>query len=214
MDSAVRNVPPATRLVLATRNEKKLGELRRVLESAAPAADVDWNVAVIGASQVDGAPDVVEDGTSFVENARKKAIALCEHTGIPALADDSGLSVDVMGGAPGIFSARWAGVNADDESNRRLLLEQLADVALAHRGAQFTCALALHTGDEIVDFTEHMRGDVLCEERGSGGFGYDPVFRPDGFECSCAELSPAEKDRISHRGKALRKATPALLALL
>lgn len=214
MDSAVRHVPPATRLVLATRNEKKLAELRRVLEAAAPAADIDWSVAVIGAAQVDGAPDVVEDGTSFVENARKKASALFEYTGVPALADDSGLSVDVMGGAPGIFSARWAGARASDEANRQLLLEQLADVGPAHRGAQFSCALTLHARDDVVDFTEHMRGDVLREERGDGGFGYDPIFRPDGFEVSCAELTAEEKDRISHRGKALRQATPALLALL
>lgn len=209
-----RNVPPGTRLVLATRNAKKLVELRRALEAAAPATDIEWDSAVIGADQVESAPDVVEDGTSFAENARKKADALFLHTGVTSLADDSGLAVDVMGGAPGIFSARWAGTAANDATNRKLLLEQLADVPQAHRGAQFTCALALTIADSSVTFTEHMRGEILTEERGDGGFGYDPIFCPDGYDRSCAELSPAEKDSISHRGKALRKATAAILAQL
>lgn len=209
---SARNVPPGTRLVLATRNLKKLAELRRALQAAAPATDIDWDEAVIGADQVDSAPDVIEDGISFAENARKKSEALFAHTGVPSLADDSGLSVDVMGGAPGIFSARWAGAAANDTTNRQLLLEQLADVPQPHRGAQFDCALALTIADSSVTFTEHMRGEILTAERGDGGFGYDPIFCPDGYDRSCAELTPEEKDAISHRGKALRKATSAILA--
>jgi XTP/dITP diphosphohydrolase len=162
-----------------------------------------------------GAPDVVEDGTTFEANALLKARAAAAATGLIAVADDSGLAVDVLGGAPGIFSARWSGRHGDDAANLRLLLAQLSDVPDAHRGAQFVCAAALVTPDgrEHVE-TGTLRGALLREPVGDGGFGYDPVLRPDGSDRTCAELTRAEKNAISHRGRAMRALLPHLLTAL
>lgn len=202
----------AARLVLATRNPGKLRELRELLRGQVPGLDVDTQV--INAESA-GVPDVAETGVSFEENALLKAHAVSAATGLPAVADDSGLSVDVLGGAPGIFSARWSGRHGDDAANLDLLLAQLGDIAAEHRGAAFICAAALAQpdGSETVERAE-LRGTLLQAPRGTGGFGYDPILRPDGMDRSCAELSAAEKNAISHRGQAFRALLPALVRVL
>ncbi|MFF1251348.1 RdgB/HAM1 family non-canonical purine NTP pyrophosphatase [Pseudarthrobacter sp. NPDC058329] len=209
--------PSAPRLVLATHNKGKLRELRELLRGQVPGLDVDTQVVDAAAA---GAPDVVETGITFAENSLLKARAVAEATGLVAIADDSGLAVDVMGGAPGIFSARWSGRHGDDEANLRLLLNQLADVPDAHRGAAFVCAAALavpgtsaRPGHEVVEYGQ-LEGVLLREPRGAGGFGYDPVLQPVGEKRSCAELSADEKNAISHRGKAFRALLPAVVEAL
>jgi XTP/dITP diphosphohydrolase len=214
--------PGAPRLVLATHNKGKLRELRELLRGQVPGLDVDTQV--VDASAV-GGPDVAETGVTFAENSLLKARAVAEATGLVAIADDSGLSVDVLGGAPGIFSARWSGRHGDDAANLRLLLAQLADVPDAHRGAAFVCAAALAvpasasgsaSGDgarEVVEYGQ-LAGTLLREPRGEGGFGYDPVLQPLGLDRSCAELTPEEKNAISHRGQAFRALLPAIVEAL
>lgn len=207
---------PEPRLVLATHNKGKLRELRDLLRGQVPGLDVDTQVVDAAAA---GAPDVVETGVTFAENALLKARAVADSTGLVAIADDSGLAVDVLGGAPGIFSARWSGRHGDDAANLRLLLDQLADVPDGHRGAAFVCAAALAVpgpgaaGREVVEYGQ-LEGTLLREPRGNGGFGYDPVLRPAGEDRSCAELSPEEKNAISHRGKAFRALLPAIVGAL
>jgi len=193
------------RVVLATHNPHKVEEFRTIVAAARP------DVEVIG---YDG-PEPVEDGITFAENALIKARALAAATGLPAVADDSGLAVDVLGGAPGVFSARWAGRHGDDRANLELLLAQLADVPAEHRAARFVCAAALVTpqGDEHVE-TGTMPGRLLTAPRGSGGFGYDPILQPDGEERSAAELSAEEKNAISHRGEAFRALAPHVARVL
>jgi len=186
-----------SRVVLASHNAHKLEELRRILTPLVPGIDL------IGYE----GPEPVENGVSFAENALIKARAAAAHTGLPALADDSGISVDVLGGCPGIFSARWGGPARSDAANVELLLWQLSDLADEHRAAVFVCAaaLALPGGDgdpdEAVALGE-WRGSVLREPAGDGGFGYDPVFLPEGGTRSAAELTPVEKDALSHRRRA------------
>ena len=199
------------RLVLATHNAHKVGELRAILAPVLPGLDP---ASVVGARDV-GAPEPVEDGVTFVENALIKARALAAFTGLPAVADDSGLSVDVLGGAPGIFSARWAGRHGDDAANLALLLAQLADIAEPHRSARFVCAAALVTPDgfEHVE-TGTLEGVLATAPRGTGGFGYDPILVPVGETRSCAELSATEKNAISHRGTAFRALVPTLVRVL
>ncbi|UFU05401.1 RdgB/HAM1 family non-canonical purine NTP pyrophosphatase [Ruania halotolerans] len=203
---------PEPLLILATHNAHKVAELRAILAEAGIVSDDSARIQ--GAGEV-GAPEPVEDGVTFAENALIKARALVAHTGVPALADDSGLAVDVLGGAPGIFSARWAGVHGDDRANLDLLLAQLADVPEEHRAAGFVCAAALVTpeGTEHVELG-HLRGSLLTAPRGEGGFGYDPILRPDGESRSCAELTPQEKNAISHRGQAFRAIAPHVAAVL
>jgi XTP/dITP diphosphohydrolase len=210
--SAGSGAPAAPRLVLATRNQGKLRELRELLRDRIPGLDVDTQVVDAEAA---GAPDVVEDGVTFEQNALKKARAVAAHTGLVAVADDSGLAVDVLGGAPGIFSARWAGRHGDDEANLRLLLDQLADVGPEHRQASFVCAAALVApgGEEAVQ-TGVLSGALLTEPRGSGGFGYDPILRPHGYAKTVAELTGAQKNAISHRGMAFRQLLPDLVRVL
>ena len=204
-------------LVLATHNQGKLRELRELLRGQVPGLDVDTQVVDAGAV---GAPDVAETGVTFAENSLLKARAVAQATGLVAIADDSGLAVDVLGGAPGIFSARWAGRHGDDAANLRLLLDQLADVPDEYRGAAFVCAAALSVpgsapgeGREAVEYGQ-LEGTLLREPRGAGGFGYDPVLQPSGLDRSCAELSPAEKNAISHRGHAFRALLPAIVDAL
>lgn len=219
---AAVDVPRGARLVLATHNRKKLVELLTVLHDQPGLADLPES-AVVSAADL-AAPEPVEDGVTFAENALIKARALASATGLPAVADDSGLSVDVLGGAPGIFSARWAGRHGDDTANLGLLLAQLGDVRDEHRGAAFVCAAALVTPDgrEEVALGE-MPGVLVREPRGEHGFGYDPILvpaeqapGPDGTPGTrtSAELSPAEKNAISHRGKALRTLAPVIAAAL
>jgi XTP/dITP diphosphohydrolase len=183
------------RVVLATRNPGKIEELRRILS--------DFEVA--GLADYPGAPDVPETELTFAGNALLKARAIAAHTGQAAVADDSGLCVDALNGMPGVFSARWAGRHGDDKANLELLLGQLADVPAGRRGAHFACAaaLALPAGEERVAMGR-IDGRIIDTPRGTGGFGYDPIFVPDGESRTTAELPPAEKDAISHRGRAFR----------
>ncbi|MCW2510565.1 MAG: Nucleoside-triphosphatase [Modestobacter sp.] len=195
----------SARLLLATRNAGKLAELQRLLASAVP------GVEVLGLRDVPEYPEAPETGATFEENALLKAREAVRYTGLPAVADDSGLTVDALNGMPGIFSARWSGRHGDDEANTALLLGQLADVPDERRGGAFVCAAALVTpeGAEHVLRAE-WRGRVLREKRGSNGFGYDPVFVPAGLELTSAELEPAEKDAISHRGQAFAALLPVI----
>ncbi|MCC9068900.1 RdgB/HAM1 family non-canonical purine NTP pyrophosphatase, partial [Arthrobacter cryoconiti] len=200
-------------LVLATHNQGKLRELRELLRDQVPGLDVDADVVDAGVLH---APDVVETGISFAENSRLKASEVARFTGVLAIADDSGLAVDVLGGAPGIFSARWAGKHGDDQGNLELLLAQLSDIAPAHRGARFVCAAALASPDGALDVVEEgiLEGTLLAAPRGDGGFGYDPILQPVGMNVSCAELSSDEKNAISHRGNAFRALLPHIVTAL
>ncbi|MGW5861905.1 RdgB/HAM1 family non-canonical purine NTP pyrophosphatase [Streptomyces sp. NPDC055239] len=199
-----------TRLILATRNAGKITELKAIL------ADAGLTHDLVGADAYPEIPDVRETGVTFAENALLKAHALAKATGLPAVADDSGLCVDVLGGAPGIFSARWAGRHGDDQANLDLLLAQLGDIdADTHRGAHFACAAALALPDGTERVVEgQLRGVLRHAPAGSGGFGYDPILQPEGEKRTCAELSAAEKNAISHRGKAFRALVPVVRELL
>jgi XTP/dITP diphosphohydrolase len=184
-----------TRYLLATRNAKKLAELRRILTG----------VTVVGLDDLPPFPETPEVGLTFAENALLKARDGVRHTGLPTIADDSGIAVDALNGMPGVFSARWAGKHGDDRANLELLLAQVADVPEEHLGAAFVCAAALVLPDGR-EFATHgeQRGRLVREPRGEGGFGYDPIFVGAGGTRTNAELSPEEKDRISHRGQAFR----------
>jgi XTP/dITP diphosphohydrolase len=197
------------RLVLATRNAGKLAELQRLLTGAVP------GVEVVGLDAVAEFPETPETGATFADNALLKAHDAARATGLPAVADDSGLAVDALGGMPGVLSARWSGRHGDDEANTALLLAQLADVPDERRDAAFVCAAAL----VLPDGTEHVverrwRGRVVRESRGSNGFGYDPVFVPEGLDVTSAELAPAEKDARSHRGQAFAALVPLVAEAL
>jgi XTP/dITP diphosphohydrolase len=194
-----------TRLVLATRNAHKVSELRRILSG----------FEVVGVDAFPGVPDVAETGVTFAENALLKAHAVARATGLPAVADDSGLCVEVLGGAPGVFSARWSGRHGDDRANLELLLAQISDVPDVHRAAWFACAAAL----ALPDGTEHVAqgrldGHMARAPRGSGGFGYDPIFVPEGGTRTLAEYGPEEKDAVSHRGRAFRALAPVVERVL
>lgn len=183
---------------MATRNQKKLVELRRILAA-------ETTVELLGLDDVPEYPEAPETALTFAGNAVAKARDGAKATGLPCVADDSGLTVDALNGMPGVFSARWSGRHGDDEANMRLLLGQLGDVAQPDRGASFVCAAAVvfPDGREHVVHGE-VRGEVVAEPRGDGGFGYDPVFLPEGFDLTTAEMTAEQKDAISHRGKAFR----------
>ena len=202
------------RVVLATRIRHKVVELREILADVLHGVVVNLDATIVGVEDFPGIEDVVESGVTFAANALLKARAVSLATGLPALADDSGLAVDVLGGSPGVFSARWAGTHGDDEANLRLLLDQLADVPDEYRGAGFVCAAALVQpgGAEYVELGE-LRGTLVRAPRGRGGFGYDPILRVDDTR-TLAELSPAQKNAISHRGQALRALAPRVVAVL
>lgn len=198
-------------IVLATHNQHKVDEFQRLLSRDVPGITV---VAYDG-------PEPVEDGTTFSENALIKARTAAEHTGSIALADDSGIGVDILGGAPGIFSARWAGSQHDSAANLALLLDQLRDVRAEHRAAWFACHLALvvPAGVGGVEPFEHVAigtwtGTLATETRGEHGFGYDPAFVPDGESRTAAELSPTEKNERSHRALAFQELVPVLQRLI
>jgi XTP/dITP diphosphohydrolase len=197
------------RVVLATRNRHKVPEIRRILARAG--VDVD----LVSVAEFDDVDDVVEAGLTFTENALLKARAVAAATGLPALADDSGISVNAMNGMPGVFSGRWSGKHGDDAANLELLLRQLADVPDDDRGAAFVCVAALVVPDgPEVTIEGRLVGRLLREPRGEGGFGYDPIFVPAGDARSTAEMTPAEKDAISHRGRAFTEIAPHLARLL
>jgi XTP/dITP diphosphohydrolase len=181
-------------LVFATGNRHKLEEAELILGSRIPELRLVPH---------DGS-DPVESGTSFLENALIKARAAFQATGKPAFADDSGISVEVMGGAPGIFSAIWSGTRSD-QVNRDLLLSQLVDIPLEHRQASFVCTIALVAAEGETSFTGIWSGSIGMKAAGQGGFGYDPVFIPEGFEASAAELEPEVKSSFSHRALAMQQ---------
>ena len=198
------------RLVLATFNPHKLTELSRILDGAGgPGA----GVSLTSLAEFPGAPDVAETGATFEENALLKARAIAAFTGLPAVADDSGLCADALNGMPGVLSARWSGKHGDDQANLDLLLAQLADVPDERRGAAFVSACALVSESRQVVVRGLWRGSIVREPRGAGGFGYDPVFLPQGWYRTAAELSPEQKDSVSHRGRALSALLPALREL-
>ena len=188
-------------LLLATRNVKKLAELQRILDSELGLGEI----ALMGLADVPPYDEVPETGLTIVDNALLKAREGMKHTGLPTVADDSGLAVDALNGMPGVFSARWSGRHGDDQANLDLVLAQLSDVDDDNRGARFVCAAALVLADGT-EFTVlgEMAGHLARAPRGTGGFGYDPIFVPDGDTRTTAEFDPAEKDAISHRGKAFR----------
>ena len=215
-------VPDGARLVLATHNAGKLAELRQILTPLVPGLVPE---SVISAASLQ-APEPVEDGLSFADNALLKARALARATGLPAVADDSGLCVDVLGGAPGIFSARWSGRHGDDTANLNLLLRQLSDIADEHRSAKFCCAASLAVpeadgGYEAVEYGE-LPGVLLHAPQGDGGFGYDPILQPtelngdnalyggDYAGQSCAQIPAEIKNSISHRARAFAALVPHL----
>lgn len=196
-------------VVLATKNRHKLEELHRILDAAG------LEIELLGADAFPDLPDVAETESSFAGNALLKAREIARVTGLPAIADDSGLAVDALNGMPGIFSARWSGRHGDDAANLALLLGQLSDVPDRRRGAAFHCAaaIALPDGTErVVEGT--IEGTIIREPRGTNGFGYDPVFVPLGYQVTTAEMPSQEKDAISHRGRALQALAPVVRELL
>jgi XTP/dITP diphosphohydrolase len=194
-------------VVLATRNRHKVEELRRIL---AP-----WQVDLVSLADFPSVPDVAETGATFAANALLKAHAVAQATGLVAVADDSGLAVDALNGMPGVLSARWSGAHGDDAANLRLVLVQVTDVPDERRGAAFVCAAAAASPDgrEVV-VEGRVDGTLIRTARGSNGFGYDPIFVPQGETRTTAEMSPDEKDAISHRGKAFRALAPKLADLV
>jgi XTP/dITP diphosphohydrolase len=180
------------KLVLATHNAHKVKEVAAILEPLVPGLEL------LGYE----GPEPIEDGSSFLENSLIKARSAFLHTGITSIADDSGLAIEIMGGSPGIFSARWSG-DKDDEKNRNLVLAQLRDVPAGNRAASFVCTISLVSESGEVSFTGVLPGQIAAVASGSNGFGYDPIFIPEGFEVSSAELEPEVKNSISHRSMAL-----------
>lgn len=198
-----------TELLVASRNKKKLAELRRVLDAAGISG-----LQLLSLDDVAPYDESAETGATFEENALAKARDGFEATGLACVADDSGITVAALNGMPGVLSARWSGTHGNDAANTELLLAQLADVPDERRGAAFVsaCALVSASGSTVV--RGEWPGTVTREPRGDGGFGYDPVFLPEGSERTAAELTPAEKDASSHRGRALTLLVPALRELL
>ena len=200
---------PADALVLATRNEGKLGELARILGR---------QISLAGLDAFPGAPDVPETGATFEANALLKARAIAAYTKLPTVADDSGLCVDALNGMPGVLSARWAGQHGDDQANLDLLLAQIADVPDARLGARFVCAAALVVPANGMPrewvVTGQVEGRLIRAPRGTGGFGYDPIFQADGFGVTTAEMTPDAKDAVSHRGRAFRALAPFITGRL
>lgn len=198
------------KLVLATRNKGKLVEFHRILDALAPG-----EINLVGVDEFPDLVDVEETGSTFEENALLKARYTAIATGLPAISDDSGLCVDFLNGDPGIYSARWAGIHGNDQANLEKLLGQLQDVSDEKRTAHFTCAAALAMPDGRTQVEEaHFHGHILHSPIGFEGFGYDPIFQPLGMSISSAQMSPQEKDAISHRGKALRAIAPHVIQML
>jgi len=190
------------KLVLATHNQGKVQELQAIISARLP------NIELVG---YDG-QEPVEDGTSFLENALIKARAAHNLTGLPAIADDSGVAVEILGGSPGIFTAIWSG-SKDNVANRQLLLAQLKDIAAEHRAASFVCTIAMVDQDGERSFSAVWPGSIAFEERGTKGHGYDPVFIPEGFEVTAAELEPEIKNALSHRAQAVASLIEYLASL-
>ena len=198
------------KLVLATRNQGKIVEFRRILDALAPGV-----IELIGVDQFPDLVDVEETGSTFEENSLLKARYTCQATGLPAIADDSGLCIDALNGDPGIFSARWAGSHGNDQANLEKVLDQLKDVADEKRTAHFMCVASLVLPDGREQVAEgRFEGHILHAPVGENGFGYDPIFQPLGLSISSAQMSAEEKDLVSHRGKSLRAIAPHVIQLL
>jgi len=202
------------KLVLATKNNGKIKEFERLL------AEFVSDVQVLGLRDFPDMPDIAETGESFIENSLLKARGICEFTQLPTLADDSGLCIDYLNGDPGIYSARWSGVHGDDAANISKVLLQLEGVPQSERSAQFVCEVALvfpvghlHQGRELIE-SGKLSGFITLSPRGTAGFGYDPIFQPVGSELTLGEFAHGEKDKISHRGIAMRAIAPRILELL
>jgi len=207
-------VKAVKKIVLATRNLGKIEEFERMLQAA------ELEIQVLGLRDYPDMPDVEETGSTFAENALLKAHQICLYTGLPALADDSGLCVDALDGAPGIFSARWAGVHGDDKANLEKVLREIQALPNPSMGARFRCAVVLAlpanhpSGVQEVVREGDIVGQIVLEPRGTNGFGYDPIFQPDGYTQTTAELPSEVKDQISHRGRALQAILPEIINLL
>ena len=198
------------KLLLATRNQGKIVEFRRILDAIAPG-----EIELVGLDQFPDLHDVDETGTTFQENALLKAREMSEATGLPAIADDSGLCVDALNGDPGIFSARWAGEHSNDRANLEKVLDQLREVPDEKRTGYFICVAALYLPDGRTHCEEgRFIGTILHSPVGENGFGYDPIFQPEGLSISSAQMSSEEKDAMSHRGKALRAIAPHVMKAL
>ena len=202
------------KLVLATQNNGKIKEFERLL------AEFASDIQVLGLRDFPDMPDIPETGESFLENSLLKARGISKFTNLPALADDSGLCIDYLNGDPGIYSARWSGVHGDDAANISKVLLQLEGVSLNDRSANFKCEVALvfpdghkHQGREFTE-SGKLSGVITLSPRGTAGFGYDPIFQPDGAELTLGEFAHGEKDKISHRGIAMRAIAPRILELL
>ncbi len=202
------------KLVLATQNNGKIKEFERLL------AEFVSDVQVLGLRDFPDMPDIAETGESFIENSLLKARGICEFTQLPTLADDSGLCIDYLNGDPGIYSARWSGVHGDDAANISKVLLQLEGVPPSKRSAQFVCEVALvfpighkHQGRELIE-SGKLSGFITLSPRGTAGFGYDPIFQPVGTDLTLGEFAHGEKDKISHRGIAMRAIAPRILELL
>jgi len=186
-------------IVLATRNKKKIEEIRKILSDVIS----DENICTFTPDDFPGCPEVEEDGDSFEANAVKKAVYISKCSNMTAIADDSGLEVDALNGAPGVFSARYAGENAEDRTNCEKLLREMKDIPIEKRTARFVCCIALASVGNVQTFMGYAEGRIGTEERGKKGFGYDPLFYPAGQDRTFAEMSDSEKNALSHRGKAL-----------
>lgn len=198
------------KLVLATRNQGKIIEFRRILEALAPG-----EIELVGVDHFPDLVDVDETGSTFEENSLLKARYTCLATGLPAIADDSGLCVDALNGDPGIYSARWAGEHGNDQANLEKVLDQLKDVPDEKRTAHFMCVASLVLPDGREKVAEgRFEGHILHAPVGENGFGYDPIFQPLGLSISSAQMSAEEKDLVSHRGKSLRSIAPHVIQLL
>ncbi len=193
-------------IVLATKNQDKIREIREILS--------DLPVEFKTMANFPDMPDVIEDGETLEENAIKKAMEFHKFTGLPALADDTGLEVDVLNGAPGVYSSRFAGAEASYADNRKKLIEELKDISTEDRGAQFRCVVAFVDGSRKITTEGIVRGKILPEEQGNSGFGYDPVFWVPEFKKTFAEIDLEKKNAISHRGIAFRKMKAELKILL
>ncbi|MDD7465034.1 MAG: RdgB/HAM1 family non-canonical purine NTP pyrophosphatase [Actinomycetaceae bacterium] len=198
-------------IIFATRNAHKLQEVRSILAREIP----ELNTDMIGSAAQLGLAEPVEDGLTFEQNAAIKAHQIADALGIPAFADDSGLCVDVLGGAPGIFSARWCGCHGDDRANLDVLLGQLADIAPQHRQAHFSCAAVLAVPGQP-DHVQigHIYGVLRREPAGYAGFGYDPIFQPEGYQITLAQMAPEQKNLISHRHQAFAALAPAMARVI
>jgi len=197
------------KLVLATHNSGKIKEFERLL------SEFVSDVQVLGLKDFPDMPDIAETGKTFIENSLLKAHGICEFTKLPTLADDSGLCIDYLNGDPGVYSARWSGVHGNDAANIEKVLSQLEGVPFSDRSAHFTCEVALvfPTGDELTE-SGKLSGFITLSPRGTAGFGYDPIFQPVGSELTLGELAHGEKDKISHRGIAMRAIAPRILEAL